>query len=444
MVLSSRKLLLLLGMALLASMQVVSSMAEESPPTYDAPTYEEKTEEEIDAEGEVETEDPEEIEEPQDGIYDHLPPLRPIPSNIPDMTDLPPPNMPDMTNGGVLVYFHLYKTGGSSITELILETKGDIEEDLTEYDEENLVFENNREDLTGHQIVSSVALAMEKKIPVFYNFHVEFPATMYPTLVEAAPVLNGWREYAESQGVPFFLATVLREPLGHALSFFNFFHVVADGQDWTPFTGELEPTEENFLKTYVPNRLCHLMYDDAHGILEAPEFALREGVLEELDYFMDHDEINRRNEPSNCDIDVVRNILFGGTFDYVGVTERLSTHILPMFMKIMLGDPTLAIESERKKDVDEMFDDDEPPPLKKNKLSEATKEKVAKESAKDQQLYEESRDRFSHWPQFLSPEEAAGVNNEKSKNSKQKVKAFEKLTLILRQASVSLDWISFN
>lgn len=270
-----------------------------------------------------------------------------------------------------------------------------------EDEELKMMFVNNREDMTGEDILESVWTAKREKIPVFYNFHVEFPSTTYPTLVEAAPIINGWREYAESQGVPFFVATVLREPLGHALSFFNFFHVVVEEQPWSPFTSYLEPTEENFLKTYVPNRLCHIMHDDPHGILEAPEFALAEGVLEQIHLFMDEDELNRRNEPSNCDVDVVRQVLFGGTFDYVGVTERLSTHIIPMFMKILFGDHTLAEGSEKKKDVNSMFDPDELPPLKKNKLSEATKEKVAKESAKDQQLYEESLDRFAHWPQYL-------------------------------------------
>ena len=394
MVFSSRKLLLVLGTAMLASMQVVSSMAEEVAPTCDSPDCEEEIEEEMDSEFP-------DFEDEGEDFFSMLPPLKPIPTDIPDLADMPPPKIPDMTNGGVLVFFHVYKTGGSSITEIMTETKADLEEDLMEDEYRKMMFENNREDITGEDILNSVLTAKNEKIPVFYNFHVEFPATSYPTLVEAAPIINGWREYAESQDVPFFIATVMREPLGHALSFFNFFHVVVAEQPWSPFTSYLEPTEENFLKTYVPNRLCHIMYDDPHGILEAPEFALAEGVLEQLHLFMDEDELNRRNEPSNCDVDAVRQILFGGTFDYVGVTERLSTHIIPMFMKILFGDHTLAGEAEKKKDVNSMFDPDELPPLKKNRLSEATKEKVARESAKDQQLYEESRERFAHWPQYL-------------------------------------------
>lgn len=303
-----------------------------------------------------------------------------------------------------MVFFHFYKTGGSTITEGMMMTKADLEEDFTEFEDEIIYFVNNREDMTGEDILDSVHRAKEDEMAVFYNFHVEFPETMYPTLVESAPLINAWREYAESQGVPFFAATVLREPLGHSLSFFNFFHVAIDNDisEWNPFKGDLQPTEENFLKTYVPNRLCHLIYNDAHGILEAPDFALVDGLLEHLPEFMDEDELNRRNEPSHCDLEAVRKILFGGTFDYIGVTERLSTHIVPMFMKMVFGDEKLADEVGTKKDATLIFEADghELPPLKKHALSESTKEKVLKESAKDQQLYEEARDRFAHWPQF--------------------------------------------
>ncbi len=403
MVFASKNLLILLGIAFLA----VSSLAEESAPTCDAPDCEKKTDTESDEMkkiGDFFEEDFVEEGFPEGHPFNDLPDIKPIPENIPDMDNLPPPKMPDLTNGGVMVFFHFYKTGGSTITEGMMMTKADLEEDFTEFEDEIIYFVNNREDMTGEDILDSVHRAKEDEMAVFYNFHVEFPETMYPTLVESAPLINAWREYAESQGVPFFAATVLREPLGHSLSFFNFFHVAIDNDisEWNPFKGDLQPTEENFLKTYVPNRLCHLIYNDAHGILEAPDFALVDGLLEHLPEFMDEDELNRRNEPSHCDLEAVRKILFGGTFDYIGVTERLSTHIVPMFMKMVFGDEKLADEVGTKKDATLIFEADghELPPLKKHALSESTKEKVLKESAKDQQLYEEARDRFAHWPQF--------------------------------------------
>lgn len=378
MVFASKKVLLLLVTVLLASlMQVRCSVAEEESVSESISDESSSTTATVDASGTTAG---------TDVSYE----------------EQHPPNLPDMKNGGIFVYFHLYKTGGSSITELVAETIGELAEDLEDDELSHVVFTNNREDMTMEDIKESIQMVRHGNRAVFYNFHVEFPSTMYPTLVEAAPILTAWRDYCESQGVPFFLMTVIREPLAHSLSFFNFFHVAVDEEDWSPFTGDLDPTEENFLKTYVPNRICHLMYDDAHGILEAPDFALKEGVLENLPHFMDEDELNRRNEPSFCNIDIVRKILFeSGIFDYVGVTDRLSTHILPMITQVVFGDHTLAGEAEKKKDVEEIFEEDEVPPLRKNALSEATKEKVRIESAKDTKLYEEAVARFAHWSKYL-------------------------------------------
>ena len=312
------------------------------------------------------------------------------------------PGLPNFENGGIFVYFHLYKTGGSSLTSLMQHFLYDEDDDEDEIYPATMIW--NRESMTMKDAKIAVEMAKNGKKATIHIFHVEFPAITYPTLVEAAPILDEWREHANAQGVPFFVATTLREPLGQALSFFNFFHVACKDEHWSPFTGGLEPTEENFLKTYVPNRMCHLMYNDAHGILEAPDAALVEGLPENLFHFMGEDEVNRRNEPSNCDIEKVRNILFSGTtFDYIGITDNLTTHILPMVTKILFGDAMLGADAVRRKEADKMNDDETVIPLKKQDLSESTIEKIKQESKLDQQLYEEARDRFAHWPSPITP-----------------------------------------
>ena len=84
------------------------------------------------------------------------------------------------------------------------------------------------------------------------------------------------------------------------------------------------------------------MYDGPHGILEAPDFALKDGVVEKLHKLMDPEEFDRRSEPSHCDIEKVRNILFQSTiFDYFGVTENSNAYST-MFTKMVFGDASLA------------------------------------------------------------------------------------------------------
>jgi hypothetical protein len=229
---------------------------------------------------------------------------------------------------------------------------------------------------------------------------------MYPTLVEAEPILKKWSLTAKEKNISYFSTTLVREPIGHALSFFNFFHVAIADEDWSPFQGDMDPTEDNFLKTYVPNRLCHIMYDDAHSILEAPDYALRDGLVNDLHHFMDVVEYNRRNEPSYCNITKVREILYNtNIFNYIGVTEKLSTHILPMFTYLVFGDASWGLNTSIKKKVDTFYDNEEDikleiKPLKKYDLSDETKQKVLTESNLDQQLYEEILEKFNHWPKY--------------------------------------------
>jgi len=314
------------------------------------------------------------------------------------------PKLPDFQNGGIFVYFHLYKTGGSSVNDLFHYY---INEDFQVTNpDDHIVMVLNREDMTKEDVDYSILQVEKNRSIVFYDFHVEYPATEYPTLMEAAPILDQWRSEAKAKDIPFFVVTTIREPLGHALSFFNFFHVVSGDEDWNPFKPLMEPTEENFLKTYVPNRLCHMMYDDAHGILEAPDEALADDVPDNLHFFMNDDELNRRNEESYCDADKVRQVLFGGTFDYVGVTEQMSTHVLPIATHLVFGNASLALEADRMKHIDYIFEVEEikKPPLKKSSLSESTKAKVLEESKIDQALYEEALEKFGRWPSLLRSE----------------------------------------
>ena len=170
---------------------------------------------------------------------------------------------------------------------------------------------------------------------------------------------------------------------------------------------------------------------DAHGILKAPDEAMREGLKHK---FISHKKemMNQRhtsNDPSFCDADLVREILFEGTtFDYVGVTERMSTTILPLIAKMIFGNHKLAMDAEQEKKIEDLFEvwnekqeektatvdnlSERMVPLRKDDLSESTKEMIARESAKDQQLYEEARDRFAHWPRYLSHEDIAADDDE--------------------------------
>mmetsp|Transcript_33006 Transcript_33006/g.37847 ORF Transcript_33006/g.37847 Transcript_33006/m.37847 type:complete len:467 (+) Transcript_33006:84-1484(+) len=354
--------------------------------------------------------------------------------------------VPNFTKGGIFVFLHLSKTGGTSFWALMNKLQ----------DKKQIDFHWKRQRMTQQDITDSIASATSQnnKKAVVYLFHAEYPNPTYPTILDAAPLIDEWRTQATDWEVPFFAATTVRAPLGHALSVFNFYHVTNAEEDWNPFVGNLAPTEENFLKTFVPNRLCHLMTDDPHGIVQAPAVALREDVLEERNRLVleqheqKHDQglkkgqqqqqqqpqqrlrkipnnkdeeeetVEVLSEQSVCDITTIHNILFvTGTFDYVGVTEQCSTHSFPLFMDIIVGNPAVAgIQTKVAKNTEFVFSthkENSRPPLKQEDLSETTRQQVALESALDQQLYQTALERLvqSQWPSYehLSNDEAVAI-----------------------------------
>jgi len=161
--------------------------------------------------------------------------------------------------------------------------------------------------------------------------------------------------------------------------------------------------------------------------LQAPSAALRPGLVDELHHFMDDDELHRRVDfdtkpPRICDIDKVREVL-NQSFDYIGVTENITPTILPIITYLLWGDASWADDAEQKKNVDNFLGppdelteeeiaeeaeyegpEEEPEeivlPLKKHHLSAATTAQVLQESSIDQQLYEEYRDKYAHWPTY--------------------------------------------
>jgi len=72
-------------------------------------------------------------------------------------------------------------------------------------------------------------------------------------------------------------------------------------------------------------------------------------------------------------------------------------------MEIIFGDPQLAGIARVAKTTDFIFDSRNmktKKPLRMDDLSLSTKEKVALESALDEQIYQEALQRFDHWPSY--------------------------------------------
>ena len=290
-------------------------------------------------------------------------------------------SLPDFSNGGIVIFYHIYKTGGSTVGKLLHElteenkkihhagrhidnTEPDI--DNTEKDIDNgggdmekaklNVFQRAMEspatmfftmirkhiDWEG-DCVRTLDLASTKKKLVLLELHVEDPAPKFQSLVELTPTIDRWRAEADRRGVGFFAFTLVREPVAHALSFFNFFHVGNkagrppptrfDHDFWNPFK-PLAPTERQFLRSYyAKNRQCRMLHSDPQSTYAAPKRLIWK------DHQATDKEIAELHQP--CEIDKVHDTLFQ-SLDWVGTTENLQNETLPLLTKIVVNDPSIG------------------------------------------------------------------------------------------------------
>lgn len=273
---------------------------------------------------------------------------------------LKPTNLlPDFTNGGIIVFYHIYKTGGSTVGKMLHEM---AKEDLAQFPKaksntgfegfkdaqwspSRLFFTMIRKSIDWEDdCLATLDLAENHKKLVLLELHIEYPAPNFPSLVELSPILDKWRAEADRRGVGFFAFTQVREPVAHALSFFNFFHVgnspkgrppptLRDHDYWNPFR-PLPKTQENFLHSYFANdRQCRMLNSDPQATIGAPyDIVWKQKALSE-------EEVAESLRP--CRVDKVRDTFFN-SLDWVGTTENLQNETLPLLTQLVLNDPSVG------------------------------------------------------------------------------------------------------
>lgn len=333
-------------------------------------------------------------------LYDLASSVSPPSSETPEATsesdddsssDFPSLEVPNFENGGIMIFYHIYKTGGSTV--------GALMKSFALEDEKESTFLFRRARLlvswTTHAEWAMDMAENENKV-VMFEFHVQYPATRFPTLVDFTPMLVKWRTEAERRGVPFFAFTVLREPVSHAISYFNFFHVNSEmDQRWNPYR-RMAPTRENFIQSYQGNRQCHLLDTDANGVVVSPLTALRPDAAARsraLDPRSQSNNVTVRQR--ECRYHTVRDALFS-TMDWVGTTDSLQNETLPLLSLILANDTDIGKNQSSKK-VATNPDPGHPqrPGISRDQLSISTLARINRESKLDRWLYDEARERFS-------------------------------------------------
>jgi hypothetical protein len=219
--------------------------------------------------------------------------------------------LPTFAEGGVVIFFHVAKTGGTSIRSIF----GDRERIPTVYLE---TVYNATHFLNSAQLIDRV---LTKNTTMDHGKNVLFLETHglnAPALPFMHPHIQRWREMAAEHGTSFFAFTIIRDPVSYAVSYFNFFNAAPCTLGFCPWRLYM-PTEGNLVQTTEANNQCLLMARDHWGI------------------FMQ----KNRTAPSRQECDTVYDLLLQD-MDWVGTTEQMSDETIPLLTYMLTRNMTLA------------------------------------------------------------------------------------------------------
>jgi hypothetical protein len=262
--------------------------------------------------------------------------------------------LPDMSEtGGVVIFFHVAKTGGTTIRSNVAQMPGVRR--LWVLDTPAL-FKNYTVEATSY--LKGQPTDPTKPI-LFLEFHGFRSIGMKPL----HNAIEKWRAVAAQYNTSLFTFTVLREPVSFAVSNFNFFYAEPCSFGEKGCFWPLWPaTEKSLVATASPNLQCLLLVKDHNTIFKnatRPDVKKRECV--------DIYEMMRQD------------------MDWIGRTETLSTETEPLLAHVLLGNASKAAEMR-------VYNHNSlPAQLKASKLSTAAIQYITNISQFDQAMYERTQ-----------------------------------------------------
>jgi hypothetical protein len=194
----------------------------------------------------------------------------------------------EIKGGGVIVFWHLAKTGGTSVRKQCASLPG------VDY----LLLLSPDDYYSGSKLISD-RLTPSSKIEELDAFNHSHRHTLFvelhgvlspPTVLDMESQMQHWRSLSRQHGTALFVFTILREPTSFSLSFYNFFH---KGMHGTPSQRDLP--RRSF------NRQCHTLASPGHN----------KHICATLYNRLYH------------------------LFDWVGITERLTEETLPLLQHLL-------------------------------------------------------------------------------------------------------------
>jgi len=281
--------------------------------------------------------------------------------------------------GGMVLLYHVAKTGGTSIQQLFVSMKKQ-KSSKRKYVYQKLGYKNRHvkiafddEEARDGQIrkIDDHIRGKNSKT-LLLEVHSSHYGGLHNNSMLSSKIRN-WREMSQTYNTPMFVITVLREPFSFAKSYFRYFHVNCN-KKWCP--EQFNITLEDFVQTLEihPNHQCHML------ITEKIFRPRRNG---EIDIpFENEEECEAIYETMKS------------TVDYVGTTDALTSELEPLLYHMLNGivEEKHNLKSEKNLPFEEA-----------STIDDTTMARIEDLSKYDQKIYDKVKRDFvlsDHFPDF--------------------------------------------
>jgi len=224
------------------------------------------------------------------------------------LTELTKPQrkIPKFENGGLVIFFHLAKTGGTGIRINFNRTMPHVQVEHV-----GTMDGMHQASLTATKFLEQRQdpLQYPDKTVLFLELH-----GILPSLFAMHAAFANWRVMAARHNTTFFTFSVLREPVSYAVSYFNFYQAEPCSFS-TCKTALVQPSEDNLSRLLLFNHQCELL------------------AREHWELFGTRAELFHRNV--TADECRAAYVLLKADMDWVGTTAALSTETLPLLTSML-------------------------------------------------------------------------------------------------------------